>query len=172
MRKALGALIAGVVFLLGCQAPDILFTDTKTVTATSDDYSLLWQACRAVLARQYDIVQENERDGVIVARGTISPTVGRTAADPTDMRSMTTEVNVAILQKEGAYEVRVRAVTRSQAGPDFDAVHDTSVPSTRGSLDYNSQGTGANRDHPLEDQIQSQIQTELGFTPAPPKPKK
>jgi len=172
MRKAFGAFIVGISLLLGCQAPSILLTSAKTTTVQSDDYNRLWQACRSVLARQYDIVQENQSNGVILARGQSAPVVGRGDADPTDSRTVTTEVNLTILSKGAGYEVRVRAITRSQAGPDFNAIGNTGKPQTNESLDVNALGTSANRDFPLEEQIQSQIETELSYAPAPPKPNK
>ena len=168
MRKAFGATIVAMSFLLvGCQAPDLLLSSSKTTVVRSDDHSRLWQACRAVLARQYDIVQENESNGVIVARGRSNPVVGGREADPTDSRTVTTEINLAILSKGEGYEVRVRAITRGQPGPDFNITQDAGMPQSKESLDFNAMGTAANRDFPLEEQIQSQIQTELSYAPAP-----
>jgi hypothetical protein len=172
MRAISRAYLVGLCFVLGCQAPDLLLSSRQQATAKCDDYGRLWQAARAVIARQFDVLQENEREGRIVAQSKSVGTTARPNADPYDSRTVTTDVNVFILPKSGGYEAQVRASTRAQTGPDFNVVRTTGLPQTREGMDFNELGTSASRDYALEEQIRSQIQNELNYAPPPPRPTK
>ncbi len=166
MGKLAGALLAGVLLLSGCKAPEMIFSGGQPVAASSDSYESLWRACRAVLARQYDLVQENERNGTLVARGKSAAMVARPNADPADSRTVMTEIKASIVPAKGGYEARIRAITRGAPGPDFDSIRTAGMPETKEGADFNDLGTSATRDFALEEQLASQIRAELSY-PAP-----
>jgi hypothetical protein len=125
-----------------------------------------------VVARQYEILSENEREGRIVARSKSAAMVARPNADPADSRTVSTDVTVFLVPKESGYEVQVRAGTRSAPGPDFTFDKEAGMPQSRQTLSFDSMGNTARRDYNLEERIKSQIQAELNYTPAPKRPKK